>query len=131
MLFRSNIFVSQKVFDEVNDICQKNNINLITNLLFQRSINWYDNIDFSSHIGYCFIGLAEVANKEVAHGDDHLLLQLVTGTGELRQCHMSAENNKIFANLMLKSLNDNQKKVVDLEKFPFVYKKEISNRYIL
>lgn len=114
--YHFDIYVKQKIFNDVNSICKNNNIKLVNILPFD-SGNSSHSIKFDERQGSCLCKLVDVSLKELS----------IT-IGDSRWCHLSQENNKVLADIIIDSFSDNN--VIDLSKHTgFVYDKNISKRY--
>jgi hypothetical protein len=117
-----DVWVKQKIFNDINDICQprNKNIKLINLLTFddRKDKNYCINLD--GRAGECLYNLFSVSKKELP----------TMSTVDNRWCHLSKENNQSLAKIILGSIASTEKNIVDLYKRPeFVYNKEITARY--
>jgi len=118
---RFNQFVQQKVFDEINFLCKKQDIKLINLLPFvSRFDDPYFNLNNDFTHGPCLYNLLAVSEKEI--GPD---FAAKIGKGrflETRYCHLSKENNRVLADLCLDNFTNYNKQMVNLYECPkFVY----------
>jgi hypothetical protein len=121
-------WMHQKMFDDVNILCKQSNIKIIN--IFSFLSEKYDyNMDFSKQAGDVWCGLFKISRKEQSiFGFNSMSLGF-----DSRACHLSKENNKVLASLILDKFlkNDSNVDVVDLNKNKnFIYSKEITERYI-
>jgi len=114
-------FIQQSIFNEVNRLCNKNNIRLVNILSFERNTNSSPFLDYDRRYGEVVLNLSDVSMKEMK----------VDSRGDVRYCHLSYENNKILGDKLLELIqNKNSNKIIDAyEQFPFVYSDEITQRY--
>jgi len=113
-----NIWVQQKMFDDVNEICYKKNIKLVNILPFVVKLN--HEINFSKKQGDCLYRLIEVSKKEMD----------MSIFGDVRSTHLSKENNKVLGDIILERFFDDKNIIMDLYKEGnFVYDPEIQLRY--
>lgn len=115
-------FICQNIFNHVNEICKIKNINLVNVLPFENDT--VSNIKFTNRRGDCLTNLLRVSLTELPDFGKGLY-------SDPRYCHLSLENNKVFANIVLKSLQKPLKQIIDVSENPdFVYEKKITNRYM-
>jgi hypothetical protein len=116
-----NVFVQQKIFDEVNLLCARHNIKLINILPFEGN-NHNFSLNLDTRHGDCLYNLLDIVYKEVGG-----LLKF----RDPRFCHLSTENNQVLANIVSESLQKtNCKDIIDLYKDTrFIYNQEIFQRY--
>lgn len=127
-----DIFLAQQVFDQVNLLCKKENIKLITilpfeDLKFQKKYI----IDVSNRTGDCLLGLLSIASAEYSLSSD----TNATLIYDKRYCHLTKENNQILANIIKTSFESLSRRVfnfdsIDSEDYKmFLFDKKISDRY--
>jgi hypothetical protein len=117
-----DVWVKQKIFNDINDIClpRNKNIKLINLLTFddRKDKNYCINLD--GRAGDCLYNLFSVSKKELPS----------MGNVDNRWCHLSKENNQSLAKIILESIVSNEKNIVDLYKHKsFTYNSEITARY--
>jgi hypothetical protein len=115
-----DVWIKQKIFDDINLLCYNKNIKLVNLLTFddRKDINF--NISLESRHGDCLYNLFNVSMKEFP------LMKDVDN----RWCHLSKENNTILSDIIIDSLISKDKNIIDLYKHNgFVYSKEITARY--
>lgn len=113
-----DIFVVQKIFEDVNRICKEKNIKLITILPFENE-KTIGRFNVKNSHGDCLYNLLPVALREmqVNHVDS-------------RYCHLSEENNLLLGNLILENMPNRLPKQINLDKdVDFIYSQEITDRY--
>lgn len=107
-------YLYQKNFEDVNLICEKDNIQLINLLPFETPETVFDfplNLS-KSFVAPCFCNLFGVSRRELGNN-------VSFPTNDSRECHISYENNIKLGNFILNYLNNNDiidRKLVDLEK---------------
>jgi hypothetical protein len=100
--FNFNMWVQQKMFDEVNDICRRKNIKLVNLLPFVTRTD--QEIDFSSRHGDCLFRLFEVSRKEMEIGN----------FSDVRSTHLSKENNEVLGQIILDRFIEGKNILMDL-----------------
>jgi hypothetical protein len=114
-----NIFVLGKIFEDINFICQRNNIKLVNILSFENK-KTTNRFNFKASHGDVLYNLIPIVMKEMDSGS----------ATDNRFCHLSLENNQVLGNIILDSLNDRPRKFVDLaSEGNFIYSPEITERY--
>lgn len=105
-------YLSQKIFDDVNLLCKKNNIRLINILPYENTYheNLTDPIDLTAASGPCITGLEAVSANEKIQPKD--------GTPDSRSCHLSVENNKILYQTLLGLINSTEQCIIDCKDNP-------------
>jgi hypothetical protein len=117
--FRFNLWVQQKMFDEVNQICKNKNIKLINVLPFVVKAN--GELDFSNRHGDCLYNLYKVTEKEMNMG----------GYGDVRCTHLTKENNIILGDIILEKFAEGKNVLIDIFKDGnFIYHPTITERYV-
>jgi len=115
-----DVWVKQKIFDDVNLLCYSNNIKLVNLLTFDDRKDKNLNMSLESRHGDCLYNLFNVSKKELPS----------MGEVDNRWCHLSKENNTILSGIIFDSLVSNDKNIIDLYKHNgFIYSKEITARY--
>lgn len=92
-----NFFMYKHLFLEINNICNKKNIQLINVLPFENKVN---RIQLT---GTCLTNLVEVSTKEVQNNLE--LKEYMEKHNDPRICHMSDHNNNVTANVLSKLWN--------------------------
>jgi hypothetical protein len=115
-----DVWIKQKIFDDVNLLCYNNNIKLVNLLTFDDRTDKNLNISLESRQGDCLYNLFNVSKKEFP----------LMGDVDNRWCHLSKENNTILSGIIFDSLVSKDKNIIDLYKHNgFIYSKEITARY--
>jgi hypothetical protein len=115
-----DVWIKQKIFDEVNNLCKGKNIKIVNLLTFEDRKNKNYSVDLGQKAGDCLYNLLSVSQKELP----------TMGNVDNRWCHLSKENNTILSGVIFNSLVSEEKNVIDLFKHSgFVYNKEITTRY--
>lgn len=89
-------FIYQKIFDEVNKLCYNEDRKVINVMPFEVDHN---TISLAERQGNCYTGLYYISTNEtddIVHPDN-------------RVCHLSNENNKIFASMLEQNFNTDNK----------------------
>ena len=102
-------YISQKIFNDVNEICSKNNTKLVNILPFEIISNPSINL-VNSH-GDCYTDIIKVTLKEEEYWN-------ATDNDDNRFCHLSEFNNGVLADLVEESLNRNTKLIINAFKLP-------------
>lgn len=107
-------FVYQKIFDDVNDICQKNNINLVNILPYENAglEELCGPLDLSKMTGSCVTGIRYVSDNEKLAPDPNII--------DARLCHLSDENNKVLFDIINDLLLSKEKCILhakEIDKF--------------
>lgn len=114
-----DLFLQQKIFDDVNLICKEKNIKLVNILTFDGE-DKNKSVQLQSRHGDCLYNLYSISAKDSI--DWHFV--------DSRSCHLSMENNRVLAEIILESLNSDSKNIIDLKRDSrFVYNPEITKRY--
>ena len=114
-----NLWIQQKLFEDVNNLCREKNKKLINIFSFLNDNDPYNNLNWSKKFGDVFYNLTSVSHKE-------LKLDL----RDIRYCHLSKENNEVLGNLILDRFSKNDSITINLFKeIDFIYSKEIADRY--
>ena len=99
-----DLYVYQKIFDDVNRICRDNGIKLINFMPFDNG----SLINYSNRSGSCIynaIGLTSLEQQQLNSVEKEQFIKMVF-SGDLRYCHMNWKNNKMVANRMYENLNN-------------------------
>lgn len=133
-LFNKNLdlFLAQQIFDQVNFLCEKENIKLATILPFE-DLRYHENyiINLEKRTGDCLLGIHHVATNEVIAASKPNGLT----SGDTRYCHLSKENNQILAKILKEGFDVNKKRVYNFsiensdDYKMFIVDKKISDRY--
>lgn len=107
-------YIYQKIFDDVNDICLKNNINLVNILPYENAglEELCNPLDLSKMSGSCITGIRFVSDNEHLQPHPHEIDQ--------RFCHLSNENNKILFEITYGLLNNKEQCIIharEIDKF--------------
>lgn len=114
-----NRFISQNIFNSVNQICKQSNKPIVNILPFET----IDSMDYSMRVGNVIVNLLAVSIKEMPN-----LFQKTSI--DPRYCHLSLENNLVLSRLITNSLTFRKRNIIDsLECGDFVFDKKIANRY--
>ena len=117
--FLFNIFVLSKIFEDINFICQRNNIKLVNLLPFENK-KTTNRFNFKASHGDVLYNLLPVVLEELNPGYIE----------DSRFCHLSLENNQVLGNIILDSLNDRPIKFIDLaSESNFIYSPAITEKY--
>lgn len=123
-----DVFLYQQIFNSVNEICKRENINLVNVFPFEHQ-NYVDKqiIDLAMAAGDCYLGLQYISNCEVDVASDPLSIYAF----DPRDCHLTKENNFRFAELINNSFNNNQCTIyhLDVDDYGFIFDQKISDRY--
>ena len=115
-----DVWIKQKIFNDVNLMCYSNNIKIVNLLTFDDRKDKSTNISLESRQGDCLYNLFNVSKKELPS----------MGVVDNRWCHLSKENNTILSGAIFNSLVSADKNIIDLYKHTdFIYNKEITARY--
>jgi hypothetical protein len=116
-----DLWVKQKIFNDVNIRCYAKNIKLVNLLTFDDRKDNNTTISLESRHADCLYNLFSVSKKELP----------TMGEVDNRWCHLSKENNMILADKVFKSLRSTDKNIIDLFKQNgFIYNNEITKRYM-
>lgn len=99
-----DLFISQKVFDDVNQLCRMENINLVNILPYEGIDYHFDPLILSKMTGSCILGLRYISENETGAN--------LLGT-DSRPCHMSSYNNTVLKDLILDSFFKNTSVVIN------------------
>jgi hypothetical protein len=108
-----DIYVYQKIFNDVNQLCFDNNIKLINFMPFDNGTL----IDYSRRAGFCIYnatGLTQFEQQQLTHSEQTQFINMVY-SGDMRYCHMNWKNNKLVADRMYENLN-NTSTMIDILK---------------
>jgi hypothetical protein len=115
-----DIWIKQKIFNDVNLMCYSKNIKLVNLLTFDDRKDKHTTISLEERHGECLYNLFAVSKKELP----------TMGDVDNRWCHLSKENNIVLSNIIFNSLISEDKNIIDLYKNTnFLYNKEITARY--
>ena len=112
---RLQLYLYQKIFNDVNDLCYKNNIKIINIMSFENS-NFL--IDISERKGVCVTSLHEVSIKETTtqlSNSNKLSYNLRNNVSvDPRFNHLNKINNQILAKVVLDNIDT--KNIIDFSK---------------
>lgn len=100
------LWISQKIFDDVNSISKKNNVKLINILPFQTE---KQEINIESRHGDCYINIFNVSQleqkkiKNLSYPDS-------------RPCHLSPKSNYLLSKLVSSSIKHSSENIIDFLK---------------
>lgn len=127
-----DIFLAQQIFDQVNELCKRENIRLVTILPFE-DLRYQEDyiINLDKRQGDCLLGIQHVSVDEI------IVTNKTNGltSGDSRYCHLSKENNEILAKIIKESFSSNQQKIFNFsieesdDYKRFIIDKKISDRY--
>ena len=108
-----DIYVYQKIFNDVNQLCFDNNIKLINFMPFDDGTL----IDYSRRVGFCIynaVSLHQFEQQRLTHSEQEQFINMIY-SGDMRHCHMNWKNNKLVADRMYENLN-NTSTMIDILK---------------
>lgn len=105
-----NKYIYQKIFNDVNEMCDKLGIHLVNILAFDY---FNPHIDVSKRTGPVFHDLSMVRSHEVSLSPR--LRKAVSSSFDITHCHLSPYNNKILSELIIENFT-NRQLVMDLSK---------------
>jgi len=108
-----DIYVYQKIFNDVNQLCFDNNIKLINFMPFDDGTL----INYSRRVGFCIynaISLTQFEQRQLTCSEQAQFRNMVY-SGDMRYCHMNWKNNKLVADRMYENLN-NTSTMIDILK---------------
>jgi hypothetical protein len=115
-----DVWIKQKIFNDVNNMCYSNNIKIVNLLTFDDRKDKGTAISLEARQGDCLYNLFSVSKKELP----------TMGVVDNRWCHLSKENNTVLSSIIFNSLISVEKDIIDLYKNTgFEYRKEITARY--
>ena len=124
-------FLHQNVFDEVNLLCEKENIKIV-NLFASDQVK-----NLSSSRGSCIYNLFDVSRRELQLINPEAWTPVDIGFEcDVRACHLTQENNNVLASLISQCLLDyddrDQTEAIDFSQFSeIVLDYDVSSRYFL
>lgn len=99
-----DLYMYQKIFNDVNYICEKNNITLINFMPFDNG----ELLDYSAQKGFRIYNAIELLRYEqtkLNSKERDRFIQMMY-TGDLRYCHMNWKNNKLVATRMFENFTN-------------------------
>jgi len=99
-----DIYVYQKIFNDVNQLCRDNGIKLINFMPFDDGTL----INYSSRAGFCIYNAKDLINfekKRLTVVEQEQFINMIY-SGDMRYCHMNRKNNKLVADRMYENLNN-------------------------
>lgn len=108
-----DIYVYQKIFNDVNQLCRDNGIKLINFMPFDNGTL----INYSSRAGFCIYNAIDLINFEktlLTPEEQEKFIKMIY-SGDMRYCHMNWKNNKLVADRMYENLN-NTSAMIDILK---------------
>jgi hypothetical protein len=116
-----DVWVKQKIFNDVNDICRNKEIKLVNVLTFEDRREKHLSTNLDVRAGVCLYNLISVSRTEIPD----------MGRVDNRWCHLSKERNMVFAKVVIDALELPYPEIIDLYKDPELNKKnkEITARY--
>jgi hypothetical protein len=108
-----DLFVYQKIFNDVNQLCRDNNIKLINFMPFDNGTL----INYESRAGFCIynaIDLIQFEQQQLTPVEQEQFIKMIY-SGDMRYCHMNWKNNKLVADRMYENLN-NTSTMIDILK---------------
>lgn len=91
------MFVQQQIFNQVNTICDSNNIKLINIDIFSDQKK-HSCVSNENSTGSFFYNLFDVGRYELTHTNDNVW------HGDRRCCHLNKHNNVVLADILLETL---------------------------
>jgi len=115
-----DVWVKQKIFNDVNDICRNKNIKLVNVLTFEDRRDKHLSTNLDNRHGPCLYNLISVSRNELPN----------MNRVDNRWCHLSKERNMIFAKIISECW-ELYPEIIDLYKNPELTckNKEIIERY--
>lgn len=101
-----DVWVRQKIFSDVNNICRNKNIKLVNVLSFENRKEKHYSINLDDRAGDCLYNLISVSKKELP----------TMGQVDNRWCHLSKELNLVFSQIISHSFDSTDRNIVDLVK---------------
>ena len=116
------IFIYQHIFNSVNKLCKESGIHLVNLMPFEFDRNAATAtangdklfIDLSEMAGSCLLGLHSVSHGEFKDDRHDKVCDVITGAGDMRNCHLHPHNNLILATIIKEKFNDKVLSVTDL-----------------
>lgn len=118
-----DVWVRQKVFNDVNNVCRSKNIKLVNVLTFEDRKQKQYNTNLDERSGDCLYNLLSVSQKELP----------TMGKVDNRWCHLSKELNLAFSQIIFESFRSEHRNIIDLFKHEDLNKenKDITARYMV
>ena len=109
--------IQQKIYDDVQDICQQNDIKLVNIIPFEPCR--FDNIKFTKRKNTFsnLLGLDKISWEELMTARPEDYDSYNYGIPDSRECHLTPENNKILATLIADCFEQNQDRVLQPNEF--------------
>jgi hypothetical protein len=106
-----DLYIYQKIFHDVNQLCRRNDIKLINFMPFDNG----KLIDYSTRSGFCIYNAKNLTGFEQTQLTDieKIKFTAMLHSGDLRYCHMNWKNNGVVARRMYENIN-NTTNMVDL-----------------
>lgn len=108
-----DLFIFQTIFDNVNRICQENNIKIINIMPF---INEDIPINILNRCGPILTGLIKIASIEKSkftfeqqHSFNHMMMN-----GDKRPCHLNEYHNKVLSEIIFEEINRNDNRIINV-----------------
>jgi hypothetical protein len=101
-----DVWVRQKIFSDVNNICRNKKIKLVNVLTFEDRKEKHYSTNLEDRAGDCLYNLLAVSKKELP----------TMGQVDNRWCHLSKELNLVFSQVISQSFNSTDRNIVDLFK---------------
>ena len=116
-----DVWVQQKIFNDVNTICRNKKIKLVNVLTFENRGDKNTSTNLEQRAGTCLYNLISVSATELPD----------MGRVDNRWCHLSKERNLVFSKIISESFENEHTEIIDLYKDPELNKKnkEITARY--
>jgi hypothetical protein len=116
-----DVWVNQKIFNDVNIICRNKEIKLVNVLTFEDRREKHLSTNLDERAGVCAYNLISVSKNELPS----------MGRVDNRWCHLSKERNLIFSKVIMDALALPYPEIIDLYKDPNLNTKDknITDRY--
>jgi len=116
-----DVWVNQKIFNDVNIICRNKEIKLVNVLTFEDRREKHLSTNLDERAGVCLYNLISISKNELPD----------MGRVDNRWCHLSKERNLIFSKVIMDALALPYPEIIDLYKDPDLNKKDknITDRY--
>jgi hypothetical protein len=111
------LFIYQKVYEDVQKLCTENNIQVIHNFAFE-PCRWEKNMNITLHTTRNVLSSDNISVEEVNAFQPGKTHTEEIGVPDRRVCHMTQKNNAILADIM-HELFDSKEKTVLLDKSMF------------